>query len=71
MQIISIIGSIIAIISYFLITRKNVIGLYGWCISNTIMLVLAIIRKDYGQILLWSIYNILNLYGIYNWSKID
>ena len=69
MQILSIVSSIIAIISYYLITKKDIRGLYGWCFSNTVMLILAISRNDIGQIILWITYNVLNVYGIYNWSK--
>lgn len=69
MQTLSIVSSIIAIISYYLITKKDIRGLYGWCFSNTVMLILAISRNDIGQIILWITYNVLNVYGIYNWKK--
>jgi|WetSurMetagenome_2_1015567.scaffolds.fasta_scaffold414469_2 hypothetical protein len=71
MQMASIIFSIIAIISYYLIGKKNIKGFYGWFISNTGMLLLAILNKDFGQMILWVVYNILNIKAIIEWRKND
>jgi hypothetical protein len=68
MNIYTMIFTIVSLISYYLISKKDIRGVYGWFISNTGFLILSFINND-GQIFLWIAYNILNFKTLYEWKK--
>jgi membrane protein implicated in regulation of membrane protease activity len=51
----------------FVVRKKN--GFLIWFIGTGIMLVLAILRKDWSQTTLFTIYEIINLWGYFSWRK--
>jgi|GEM_PF-4091665 len=51
----------------FVMKKKN--GFMIWFIGTGIMLVLAIMRKDWSQAILFTIYEIINIKGFFEWRK--
>lgn len=51
----------------FVMKKKN--GFMIWFIGTGIMLVLAIMRKDWSQAILFTIYEIINIKGFLEWRK--
>lgn len=62
MNNLSIVGSIVNIIAMVLNARGDkVLPWYLWGVSNTVLLILAAIRGDIGQVMLWTAYSVINL----------
>lgn len=51
----------------FVIKKKN--GFLIWFIGTGIMLVLAVMRNDWSQTFLFTIYEIINIKGFIEWTK--
>lgn len=51
----------------FVIKKKN--GFLIWFIGTGIMLVLAVMRNDWSQAFLFTIYEIINIKGFIEWRK--
>jgi membrane protein implicated in regulation of membrane protease activity len=51
----------------FVVKKKN--GFLIWFIGTAIMLILAILRKDWSQTTLFTIYEGINLWGYFSWKK--
>jgi hypothetical protein len=51
----------------FVVKKKN--GFLIWFVGTGIMLVLAIMRKDWAQASLFTIYEIINIKGFFEWRK--
>lgn len=63
------IGSIGSIISNILVARKQVLGAKIWTFATFILFLVACIEKGWSQVFLFGIYEIINIYMWYNWSK--
>ena len=48
---------------------KKLWGMYVWTIGSAIWIIYAIINSDYAQLFMFIVYTILNLWGIFHWSK--
>jgi len=68
-QIMSVIASIVNVVAYYFVAKKDILGIKLWIVGNTLMLILAIYRIDIGQICMWVAYNILNIYALKNWKE--
>jgi len=60
----------LGIIGVIFVNYKNIYGYYFWVVGNIIFVYLAVLRKDFSQILLWSVYTLSSIHGIYMWKKI-
>lgn len=67
----SVYALIFSILGNLLINFKSRNGYVLWIVSNIIWINVGLMsdEKNYPQILMYAIYIILNLQGIYNWSK--
>lgn len=62
------IATIFCLLGNLLVVRKKN-GFLIWSIGTGIMLVLAIMRKDWSQTVLFAIYEGINLFGFISWKK--
>ena len=69
MIIASWIATSLSIIGAILNAKKSIHGYWVWIISNLLWMVLALIRQDIAQAVLWIVYVVISIYGIYCWAK--
>lgn len=58
---------LLSLIGNILVIKKNWIGYVLWLITNSAWILYNIYLQIYSQAVLFTIYNILALYGIYIW----
>mgnify|MGYP001321331202 CR=1 FL=1 len=63
------IATILCILGNILVVVKKKNGFLIWFIGTGILLVLAIMRKDWSQAILFTIYEIINIKGFFEWRK--
>jgi len=64
------VATALGIIGVMFVNYKSIYGYYFWVVGNIIFIYLAVLRKDFSQILLWSVYTLSSIHGIYMWKKI-
>jgi nicotinamide riboside transporter PnuC len=70
MDLLSLIGSIIAILGNILVILKYRIGFLIWTFfGNSILGYLAYQRNDLPQVGLFFVYSAINLFGFWFWGK--
>lgn len=62
------IATILCIIGNLLVMKKKN-GFLIWFIGTGIVLVLAVMRNDWSQAFLFTIYEIINIKGFIEWRK--
>lgn len=62
------IATILCILGNILVVKKKN-GFLIWFIGTGILLVLAIIRKDWAQVFLFTIYEFINTKGFVDWKS--
>jgi nicotinamide riboside transporter PnuC len=50
-------------------SQRRVEGFYLWVASNVVFLVLAACRRDWPQVVLWTMYTGISLRGIVVWTR--
>lgn len=60
-----------SIIAGFYNARKSIISYFIWPFTNASLMIINVIQHQYAQALLWFIYLVLVVYGIYNWRKLE
>lgn len=60
---------ILAIIGQFLIVKKNATAFVAWIISDVLWAVLALLRKDYLQTVMFVAYVVSQVWGLWKWTK--
>ena len=71
-MIISTIALMLSIMGNVFINEKRVrLGYIIWIISNLLWVIIGFTaaEKNYPQILMYVLYTVLNVRGVYNWSK--
>jgi len=61
-------ATILSLIGAGFIVKKKWQGYVAWFGGNTFWLILGIINKSYGQVLTFAIFNLLSIYGVYEWK---
>lgn len=61
------VASFVSLVGIFLSINKNVLCWPVWTFANMFWIYLSIKKKDKPQLILWSVYTIVNLYGWYSW----
>jgi len=61
--------SVISIVACWFNIRKKKVCFIIWCVSNVGFLWLNFVTKLYGQIPLWVVFTLLNVYGYFQWAK--
>jgi nicotinamide riboside transporter PnuC len=51
------------------VNRKSIIGFYFWTVGSLLWLIVAFHEKEWQQIIMFSVYTILNIEGIFKWKK--
>lgn len=64
------VATALGIIGVLFVNYKSIYGYYFWVVGNIIFIYLAVLRKDFSQILLWSVYTLSSIHGIYMWKKV-
>lgn len=64
------VATALGIIGVVFVNYKSIYGYYFWVVGNIIFIYLAVLRNDYSQIALWSVYTLSSIHGIYMWKKI-
>ena len=59
----------LSIIGVTLNIQKKVACFYFWTIANFIWIYLSYIKNDPAQTLLFTVYLILSIWGIFSWKK--
>jgi len=67
--IISYIAMLCSIIGNIFVNRKMVIGMYIWSIGSLLWMVFAIYNRTWSQLIMFTIYTVLNIEGIIKWRK--
>lgn len=57
----------LSLVGNILVIKKNWLGYVLWLITNSAWILYNIYLQVYSQAVLFTIYNILALYGIYIW----
>ena len=60
---------IIAILGAIFNARANIFGYYLWICSNIGLAILNLLAKNYPQMVLFIVYSVIVIYGIYSWKK--
>ena len=68
-QILSWVFAVIAIVGAVLNARQSIKGFYLWLVSNTGFIVINFLIGMPAQATLFIVYNIITVYGIYQWRK--
>lgn len=68
-QLLSLIAAGLAIFGAILNACKRIEGFVFWIISNFIWIFIGIHQKNYGMILMFSVYTIISAIGIYKWRR--
>jgi nicotinamide riboside transporter PnuC len=68
-QTISLIAAGISVIGAIVNANKRIEGFYIWLTGNALWITHGLYTKDYGEILMFSIYTLISLWGIYTWRK--
>ena len=63
------IGVIISLVGVMFLTYKKVTGFYILVVSNIILISIDFYLKNYPEVILFVGYFIINVLGVYNWSK--
>ena len=63
------IATILCILGNILVVVKKKNGFLIWFIGTGILLVLAIMRKDWAQTFLFTIYEFINMKGFADWRN--
>lgn len=61
----------LSLLGNYFVNKQNKIGLIIWMISNTIWIIIFIINKQWPQMILFFVYLLFCIHGIYNWIKIE
>jgi membrane protein implicated in regulation of membrane protease activity len=61
------IAALLCIIGNLLVIKKYN-GFLVWFVGTGILLILAILKKDWYQVFLFLIYEIINIFGYITWS---
>lgn len=59
-----------SILGALLNARKRIEGFYLWAAGNLGWMIWALYNGIYSQAVLWLVYFIITVYGIYQWRKI-
>jgi membrane protein implicated in regulation of membrane protease activity len=62
------IAALLCIIGNLLVIRKFN-GFLIWFVGTGVLLILAILKKDWYQVFLFLIYEIINIFGYITWSR--
>jgi hypothetical protein len=68
-NIISWIGTFGSIISNFLVAKKVKFAPKLWTLATGLLLIAAIYKKDWSNIFLFLVYELLNIYMWIEWNK--
>lgn len=68
-NIISWIGTFGSIISNFLVAKKVRFAPKLWTLATGLLLIVAICKKDWSNIFLFFVYELLNIYMWIEWNK--
>ena len=60
----------LSILSNYLVAKKISFAPILWSFATAILFIIAIIQKNYPNVLLFGIYEILNIYMSYKWNEI-
>ncbi len=52
-----------------LIVRKQAAGFAVWTLGNCIWIWLALARRDWAQVALFTVYSALNIWGLVGWGR--
>jgi membrane protein implicated in regulation of membrane protease activity len=61
------IAALLCIIANILVVKK-INGFLIWFIGTGLLLILAAIRHEWSQVFLFTIYEIINVFGYINWK---
>lgn len=70
-NIISWIGTFGSIISNFLVAKKVKFAPKLWTFATGLLLIASIYKKDYSNIFLFSVYELLNIFMWVEWNRKD
>jgi nicotinamide riboside transporter PnuC len=60
---------VIAMLGAYLNARQKVIGFWLWLVSNGGLAVLNLASRNYAQMSLFCVYEVINVYGIMQWTR--
>lgn len=64
-------GAIIAIIANYLAIKKLSYAPIIWCVGTGILLIVSMLKLDWSNVFLFSIYQLLNIKMTIEWNKKD
>lgn len=62
-------GTALALIGAFLNSRASIKGFYYWCAANVLLMVFAWMNRHWGILILYGVYQVVNVIGIITWRK--
>jgi len=57
----------LSILGLYLMARKRWEAYVPWLIGSPLWVALGIMTKSYGTAVTFGVYQIMNIYGLYNW----
>jgi len=67
----SYIAMFFSILGNVFVNRKNVLGMYLWTIGSALWIIFAIYHHTWSQVVMFAVYLLLNVDGIWRWRKGD
>lgn len=62
------IATLLSVIGIILNAKKNIYCWPTWILSDILWVIIAILKQDYAQVLLWLIFGIAGIYGWWKWK---
>lgn len=60
---------VISFIGAFYNIRKKVVGFYYWIATDSIFALMYLRDREFGMMVLFITYTLVNVWGVYAWSK--
>jgi len=61
----------LSLLGNYFVNKQKKIGLIIWMVANIIWIIIFFIMKSWPQAMLFFIYALFCVHGIYNWIKIE
>jgi len=62
------VASFFGILGALLVSFKSVYGWYAWLIGNTLWIIVGW-DKDWGSVIMFSVYNVVCINALFQWRK--
>lgn len=69
MNILAWISTFLSALGLVLVAKKNIWGWIAWIVSDTLWIYYYILLHNTPSIVVWIMFDLFNLYGLWSWLK--